>query len=119
MSTDPRTTKPDDPMQRLLDQLNATAPAPRAMPRMVSINWTIKAARLVHAAAKERGISLSGFCRRASVAMACQVLGLDYYEQSVGERGVRAYGEAGGDPKVIAESKDGQGYGEWRIRELG
>lgn len=109
----------DDPLRRLLDQLEANAPEPRTLPRMVSINWTVNAARLVRRAAQARGISMSGFCRRAAVAMACHVLGLDYYEASVGERGVRAFGEGGGNPKVIAESKDGKGYGEWRIRELG
>ncbi len=106
-------------MRRLLDQLEANAPAPRTLPKMVSINWTVNAARLVHRAARARGISLSGFCRRAAVAMACYVLELDYYEESVGERGVRAYGQGGGNPAEIAESKDGMGYGEWRIRDLG
>lgn len=119
MSTEPRATKPDDPMRRLLEQLEANAPAPRTLPKMVSINWTVAAARLVHRAAKARGISLSGFCRRAAVAMACYVLELDYYEQSVGERGVRAYGEGGGSAAKVAESRDGKGYGEWRIKELG
>lgn len=106
------------PEQRLLDQL-ASRRHNRKPTRMISINWTVSAYRLVNAASKQRGISMSAFCRRAAVAMACTILGLDYYEESVGERGARSYGESGGDPVSAAESKDGRGYGEWRIRELG
>lgn len=109
----------------LIGAMNAASPVTHHDRRAYSLHLRNTERRLVEAAAKQRGLTMAAFGRRATVAFACYVLGVDYYDAMKGapkvktfeqtqERYRRRTGQT--DRRSFIEgTEDGKGCGTWRI----
>ena len=84
--------------------------------------------RLIKDACAIRDISVNAFMRRAVLAFAAQTTGRDYYHVIYGSPPLRTYhrhdreglgGTIFTQHRVVPDSEDGKGQGEWRIKQLG
>jgi hypothetical protein len=88
---------------------------------------TPEEAALIDRAAEARDISRNAFLRRAAVAMAAHILGLDYYDVMEGAPVVRTFhkydreglgGTVFTQHRNIPGSEGGKGCGPWKITGL-
>lgn len=70
---------------------------------------------LLREASKRRGISVSGYARRAIMAFVCHDLELDYYTVHADEAPVQVYGIRGRPARTEAR---GRGFGAWIVKGL-
>lgn len=70
---------------------------------------------LLKRAAEARGMSTTGYTRRAAIAVAVHDLGEDWFEAMDGEPGFGLYGTSPGRSAIYA---DGEGFGPWKITGL-
>jgi len=102
--------------EKLMDQVDAREVETASRRRSIGLNFPTDLYELVQNAARERGISMAGFARRAAVAFAVHDLDLDWDEVMADEKPVQPYGVA--EPGARANEGAGRGYGSWKIGSL-
>lgn len=103
-------TRPDW-WQIMDDQMASTER--RTPRRSIAINYPNDLYALVLEAAKLRGISMTAYQRRASLAFAAHDLGFDWDLEMAAEPPVGSFVRPGAGTKCA-----GSGFGAWRIRAL-
>lgn len=98
----------------ILDDQMASQEPHRAARRSIAINYPTDLYAYVLEAARLRGISMTAYQRRASLAFAAHDLGFDWLEAMLSEPPVGSFDSPGKGVK-----SDGIGFGPWRIDALG
>lgn len=106
----PRPQRPD--WVSVLDGAIA-AREPRATRRSIGVNYPPALYGYVMAAARQRGMSLAAYQRRAALAFACLDLGLVWSDVMADEP---PFGTFAAPTKAAAHA--GGGYGHWVIRDV-
>lgn len=96
----------------LLDQIDSKLTTRTR--RSVGINFPVGLHALLMRAARERGMSMAAYTRRAAIAFAVKDLGLDYDTVMQEEPAVREFGEG----MSLGDKLSGKGYGRWKIEAL-
>lgn len=85
----------------------------RAGRRSIAVNYPDSLYILILEAAKQRGLSMTAFQRRASLAVARYDLGFDWVSEMVDEPAVTTFVSGRG-----GEQMDGFGFGPWLIMDM-
>jgi 2-keto-3-deoxy-6-phosphogluconate aldolase len=81
--------------------------------RISRVGLSPEAHRFIVEAARRRGISISGYIRRASLAVAAMDLGLDPKDLFALDIGIAPIGRRGAPP---SKDLDGELYGDWAVQ---
>lgn len=98
---------------RILDDQMASQEPQRAPRRSIAINYPNELYALVLEAARMRGMSMTAYQRRASLAFAEHDTGFDWLHEMRAEPPVGSFVKPGSGIK-----SDGLGFGYWRIVRL-
>lgn len=96
----------------LLDQIDSKLTTRTR--RSVGINFPVELHALLMRAARQRGMSMAAYTRRAALAFAIRDLELDYDMVMKDEPAVREFGEG----MSLGDKLSGKGYGRWKIEAL-
>lgn len=105
---------PDSPDWRSTVDDQLLSQETRGSRRSIAVNYPGSLYVYVLEAAKQRGLSMTAFQRRASLAVACHDLGFDWAAEMVDEPAVGSFVSG-----RSAVQMDGFGFGPWRITEMG
>lgn len=113
--TSPKAKTPnfDGWRQIVLDQIDSKLSGRTR--RSVGLNFPVELHAVIMRAARERGLSMAAYVRRAALAFAVKDLGLDWDETMKDEPGLRKFGEITRD---AGDKLAGSGYGRWKIAAL-
>jgi uncharacterized protein (DUF1778 family) len=104
--------------ERIVEQVEATTSKRKRL--SISVNVDAEQHRLIQEACRRRGISMTGFMRRAAMSFTAHDLELVWDEIMADEQGVKPFAEIG-DPAQFRGNvplASGKGFGEWQIGEL-
>ena len=90
----------------------STRTPPMGNPRL-TVHFRTRAGHIIKAAAAQRGVTVAGFVRRASLAMAAEVLGASYHDVIREDPTIQM---AGG--YAPADDPSGRLAGPWEIEAL-
>lgn len=80
--------------------------------RNMRVKWPMEWMSLLNRAARKRNITVTGYMRRAIMAMVCHDLGLEWFATMEPEPNVQPGRPAASNPPVHLA---GEGFGPWRI----
>lgn len=104
--------------ERIVEQVEANTGKRKRL--SISVNVDAEQHRLIQEACRRRGISMTGFMRRAALAFTAHDLSLVWDEIMADEPGIRPFAEVGDSAEFRGKVPPaaGRGFGEWQIGEL-
>lgn len=107
---------PPDPA--VLDRLDSLLADRKHEDTTIGMHFGPEFMQALSVAAAARGVSLSGYVRRAALSFAAHDLGIDRDVLMQFEPPLRPAGHFGGGARLGPETRAGRGLGLWRIAEL-